>query len=230
MESPGPPSCHCLVFIGNFYFSLMPLLAWEINWFRLAADRHSFFYGFCVGFKYDILPSIIEFLLWFMRWSLMFLFIVLISAPLGRGGVWFHCLISSFVTFDFLQPFFLHHESMLCRILKPSELLLWPCDGFFLATLRRNPRLLLHHWLCSAAPHPLFHRCPRGGGSGRWYSQHLKLVRTWVMCYGYCNLKTWMNQDVITIASRNKTPENRYLHTLFSVNRKKMTVPVVEVL
>jgi hypothetical protein len=24
----------------------------------------------------------------------------------------------------FLQPFFLHHESMLCRILKPSELLL----------------------------------------------------------------------------------------------------------
>ena len=27
MESPGPPSCHYLVFIGNFYFSLMPLLA-----------------------------------------------------------------------------------------------------------------------------------------------------------------------------------------------------------
>jgi hypothetical protein len=53
----------------------------------------------------------------------------------------------------------------------------------------------------------------------RWFSEHQELVSTCFMSYCYFNLKTWMILRKITEANRNKTLENRYLHTLFSVHR-----------
>ena len=55
------------------------------------------------------------------------------------------------------------------------------------------------------------------GPAASWYSQHPERVSTWFMCYGYCILKTWMIQGIITEANRKEILENRYLHTLFSV-------------
>ena len=44
-----------------------------------------------------------------------------------------------------------------------------------------------------------------------------------LQAYSYFNLKTWIIQDMMTIAIRKKILENRYLYTLFSVYSNKLT-------